>query len=170
MLELLVALSVLAVALVGYAKTVGRAMVASRTSREASLANEAARTVIESMRAESLANVFRMYNDYAGDDIGGIVNPGADFDVAGLEARAGDADNLPGEVLFPVTMNAGVPELRENLVSTDFDMPKDLTGEGTVDAVNHAGNYTMLPLIVRVRWTVVGGPGEVEFQTILGGY
>lgn len=170
LLELCVAMSLLAVALVGYAKTVARASTATRTSREGALANEAVRTVIESMRAESLANVFRMYNDYAPDDLGGVVNPGADFAVVGLEPRVGDADGMAGEIVFPATLVGGVPELHEDLVSTDFDMPADLTGEGTIDGLDHGADYKMLPVIVRVRWRGVGGPTQVEFKTILGGY
>lgn len=170
LLELCIAMAVLAVALVGYAKTVARTTTASRTSREAALANEAARVTMESMRAQAFANIFAMYNTTALDDPAGVASPGANFAVAGLEPRVGDADGMPGEIVFPVTTVAGQPQLRENLVNAEFGMPADLTGEGTIDAVNHAANYKMLPVIVRVRWRGQGGPGMVEYQTILGGY
>lgn len=163
-------MSILAVGLLGYAKAVGRATLAARTSREAALANEAARLTVESMRAQALANVFAMYNTTAVDDPGGMVSPGANFAVTGLTARPGDIDGMAGEILFPITMVGGLPELRETLVDADFGMPADLTGEGTIDAANHAANYKMLPVIVRVQWTGVGGPGAIEFQTILGGF
>lgn len=170
LLELCVAMSILAIALLAYAKTVAGTTVASRTSREAALANEAARLVVENMRAQPLANVFAMFNTIVADDPVGVVSPGANFAVPGLWARRGDADGMPGEIRFPVTMVGGVPQLRENLVDAEFNMPEDLTGEGTIDAVNHAANYKMLPVIVLVRWRGAGGPGEVKYQTILGGY
>lgn len=170
LLELMVAMSILAVGLLGYAKAVARTTLASRTSREAALANEAARLTVESMRAQAFANVFAMYNTTNVDDPGGVISPGANFTVTGLRARAGDLDGMAGEILFPVTTVGGLPQLRENLVNADFGMPADLTGEGTIDAVNHAANYKMLPVIVRVRWRGVGGRGEIEYQTILGGY
>ncbi len=170
MIELCVAMAVLAVALVGYAKAVAGTTVASRTSREAALANEAARLMVESLRAQPFANVFAMYNTSAADDPVGITSPGANFAVAGLDARKGDADGMAGQILFPVTMVGGVPQLRENLVDASFDMPADLTGEGTIDALNHAANYKALPVIVRVRWKGTGGNGEVKYQTVLGGF
>ena len=170
LLELCVAMSILAVAMLGYAKTVARTTLATRTSREAALANEAAKLTIESMRALALVNVYAMYNTSTADDPVGVVSPGANFAVTGLEALPGDVDGMAGEILLPVTLVGGVPELRENLVDPDFGMPSDLTGEGTIDALNHAADYKMLPVIVRVRWRGVGGQGAVEFQTILGGY
>ena len=163
-------MSVLAVGLLGYAKAVGRTTLAARTSREVTLANEAARRVVEGMRAQAFANVFAMYNTTNLDNPGGIISPGPSFPVTGLRPRIGDVDGMAGEIVFPVTMVGGAPELRENLVDADFGMPADLTGEGTIDAANHAANYKMLPVLVRVRWRGVGGPGEIEYQTILGGY
>jgi prepilin-type N-terminal cleavage/methylation domain-containing protein len=170
LIELMMAMTVLAIALVGYARTVAMASVASSTAHEANLANEAARKMIETLRSQPFAQVFCLYNAYAGDDPGPGAAPGANFAVAGLEARKNDADGMPGEILFPTLTVGGVPQVRENVVNSKLGTPCDLTGDGVIDALNHSANYQELPVLVRVRWRGVGGPGQVEFQTVLGGY
>jgi len=170
LLELVFAMSVLAIALVAYARTVAMATVATRSTREASLAYDAARRTIEALRATDFDDVFRMYNDMTGDDPGPGAAPGAHFAVQGLDARNGDVDGMPGEILFPTSAGGGVVELRENIVDAALGMPSDLNGDGTIDVANHAGDYEKLPVLVRVRWRGAAGAGQVELQTVLGGY
>jgi len=170
MVELVMAMTILAIALAGYARTVAMASVASSTAREAALASEAARRMIETLRAQDFAQVFTQYNATAADDILGITSPGANFAVTGLDARTNDADGMPGEILFPTIAVGAALQLREDLVDAKLGMPSDLSGDGAVDVANHAGDYENLPVLVRVRWRGVGGPGQVEFQTVLGDF
>ncbi len=168
LIELVMAMTILAVALLGYAKTVAMASVAASTSREATLASESGRRMIETLRAADFDEVFVRYNSTVADDPGGIVSPGANFAVTGLDARANDADGMPGEILFPTINVGGALQLREDVVDVKLGMPSDLDGDGAVDAANHAANYENLPVLIRVRWRGVGGPGQIEFQTVLG--
>ncbi|HUR29492.1 MAG TPA: hypothetical protein VM509_14985 [Planctomycetota bacterium] len=170
LIELVMAMTVLAVALVGYAKTVAMASIASSTSRESTLATEAGRQMLETLRSTTFSEIFSRYNSSLADNPPLGVSPGANFAVTGLDARKNDADGMPGEILFPTITVGGALQLREDLVSTKLGMPSDLNGDGVVDAVNHAANYQNLPVIVRVRWRGVGGPGQVEFQTVLGNF
>jgi hypothetical protein len=39
---------------------------------------------------------------------------------------------------------------------------------GTIDALDHASNYKILPVLVRVRWVSMAGRGEVRLATVLG--
>jgi hypothetical protein len=87
-----------------------------------------------------------------------------------LQAVAGDPDGFPGEIVFPITLVGGVPQLREDVVNAKLGMPRDLNGDGVVDANNHAGNYQLLPVLVRVRWRGVGGNGLVELPTMLASF
>jgi type II secretory pathway pseudopilin PulG len=170
LLEIVVAMSVLAVALVSYARAVALASVASSTSREATLAGEAGRRMIETLRATNFAQVYSLYNDMAADDPGPGPAPGAHFAVAGLKARTGDVDGFPGEISFPTSGLPGALFLRENIADAKLGMPSDLNGDGLIDAADHAANYQVLPVLVRVRWAGVGGPGQIEFQTVLGSF
>src|SRR5690349_1800817 len=104
LIELVMAMTVLAIGLAGYAKTVAMASIAASSSREATLATEAGRQMIETLRATTYAQIFARYNSSTLDDIGGITNPGANFAVAGLDARANDVDGMPGEIEFPTTL------------------------------------------------------------------
>jgi len=164
------AMTVLAVGLAGYAKTIAMASIAASTSREATLATEAGRQMIETLRSTTYNQIFARYNSTVADDPGGVVSPGANFAVTGLDARVNDADGMPGEIQFPTITVGGAEQLREDLVSTKLGTPTDLNGDGIVDAVNHAANYQNLPVLVRIRWRGVAGPGQVEFQTVLANF
>jgi prepilin-type N-terminal cleavage/methylation domain-containing protein len=171
LIELVMAMTVLAIALAGYAKTVAMSSIATTTSREATLATQAGRQMIETLRATQFDEIFSRYNTTPGDDPALGASPGANFAVTGLDARVNDVDGMPGEILFPTITAGGVLQLREDLVDTKLGMPSDLSGNGIVDAnVNHAADYQNLPVLVRVRWRGVGGPGQVEFTTVLGDF
>ena len=60
-------------------------------------------------------------------------------------------------------------ELRENAVDTTIGMPRDLNLDGAVDALDHAGDYMILPVRVRVQWMGASGPRTVELQTQISG-
>ncbi|HTF88390.1 MAG TPA: prepilin-type N-terminal cleavage/methylation domain-containing protein [Planctomycetota bacterium] len=171
LVELAMAMTLLAIALVGYAKTVANASVATSTSREVVLASEAGRRMIETLRSEDFATIFARYNSSVADDPGGVVSPGANFAITGLDAIPIDVDGRPGEIIFPVTLVGGAPQLLENVVDTKLGMPSDLNGDGIIDGIDRATTaplYQNLPVIIRVRWRGIGGPGVVEFQTVLG--
>jgi hypothetical protein len=46
-------------------------------------------------------------------------------------------------------------------------MPNDLDGNGTIDALDHAANYRILPVRVRVRWQGVNGVRSMTADTVL---
>jgi prepilin-type N-terminal cleavage/methylation domain-containing protein len=172
LIEVMVAMSVLVVGLLAYTRAVAAAALAARTTRETTLATEAAWRVIESMRAEQNFNqVFSQYNTSAADDLGGgVVSPGANFAVPGLQAVPGDPDGLPGEIVFPTTTVAGVVQLREDVVNVKLGPPRDLNGDGVIDGINHAANYQLLPVLVRVRWRGAAGNGLVELPTMISNF
>ena len=83
--------------------------------------------------------------------------------------QVGDADGLAGQVIFPTRV--GFPgALREDVVDAKLGMPRDLDGDGVIDTANHAGNYRLLPVIVRVRWRGATGNASAELRTMLGNY
>jgi hypothetical protein len=86
-----------------------------------------------------------------------------------LSALDGDADGLPGEVIFPAVAGAA-GQLREDAAMPELGMPRDLNGDGAVDANDHALDYTLLPVIVRVRWRTASGAGVYELKTMLAGF
>jgi type II secretory pathway pseudopilin PulG len=133
-------------------------------NRETELAMSAGRAVIEQLRSENPTLVFARYNaDPADDPLGPGTGPGVGFAVAGLVPVDGDADGLAGEVVLPTL--AG--ELREDLVDPVFGFPRDLNGDGAIDVLTHEGDYQVLPILVRIRWTGQVGPRVLELYTAL---
>lgn len=168
LVEVCVAGAVLAIALSALVGSMVTSMSLHRVNHETALAQQGARRALEELQAVPFREVFAAYDAYSGDDAGlSVVARGAAFAVAGLSAPPGDADGLCGEVLFPVTLVGGVPELREDVVDAELGLPRDLNGDGLVDALDHSADYVLLPVRVRVAWRGVTGDPAVDFCTVL---
>jgi hypothetical protein len=86
--------------------------------------------------------------------------------VAGIDVRKDDADGFEGEVLLP--LNA-LGELREDANNLNFGLPRDLNGDGVVDALDHRADFIVLPARVRIQWTGKSGRRSLEMETLLSG-
>lgn len=167
LLELMIAIVLLLIGMLGFTQSLVSSVTTGATTRETSLATEAARRTLETLSSEDFGQVFARYNADPTDDPGGAGSaPGASFAVAGLQAAAGDPDGLPGEILFPTL--AGAPGvLREDAVNAALGVPRDLDGDGVVDALDHASDYRLLPVVVRVSWRGKAGDAQFELRTLL---
>jgi len=171
LLEVVFTLLLLVIGITGISRMTVAVTRAGNMQRETEIANEAARAMLERIKAESFPQAFRTFNATSTDDPGGVgTAPGANFAVAGLRAAPDDADGLPGEIVFPTP--TGQPgQLRENVTDARLDMPHDLNGDGLIDSANHATDYKLLPVLVRVHWQSVDGTvGSVELKTRLANY
>lgn len=170
LVELAVGMAVLTVGVLSFIQVLVASNRAEAKNRELARAASAARQTLESIDAEAFADAFRRFNDTGADDPGGAnTAPGKHFAVEGLSALPSDADGFPGEVIFPSPTNAP-NQLREDFASAELGMPRDLNGDNVIDAANHATDYWMLPVIVRVRWRSASGPGEYEIKSVIGNY
>lgn len=168
LIEVVVSFSALLIVLLGFSRMILSSRMASATTHEATLAKEAARSRLETLRDATFAEIFARYNANPADDPDGPgTASGAAFAVRGLEAPAGDADGLPGLIVFPEQAGA----LREDLVLPHlFGAISDLDNDGNTDSLDHAGDYRLLPVVVRVEWAGPGGNGKVEFRSVLGSF
>lgn len=165
MVELTIIMVVLLVAVGGTLGSISSFVVLSDSSWERSIAYAAAQRAVEEMQAEPFQEIFARFNTSAADDPAGAQGPS--FTVTGLDARDGDADGMVGRILFPVDP-ATPAELHEDLVDASFGFPRDLTGDNVADALDHANDYEVLPVQVRVEWRgKSGGNRFVEIETIL---
>ncbi len=139
-----------------------------RTSSETALAQRAAARQLERMQGLPFAEIFAAFNATAADDAG-LSTPaaGPDFAAPGLDPLATDADGMCGEVWFPTFDNGGVLELREDLVDAALGLPRDLDLDGAVDGLNHAANYSILPVRIVVTWRGVDGARSIQLETLL---
>jgi len=134
------------------------------TKRESAIAAEAGRRMLEVMRAGIHSQTFARYNAVPEDDPGGPgTAPGKDFAVVGLTPVPDDPDGFVGEIVFP----SPGPRLREDVEIPELSMPCDLDVDGLVDSADHAGDYEILPVVVRLRWQSRSGPRELELYTLL---
>lgn len=167
--ELSVVLVILLTAILIFSSTVSGISRQRTVNRETTLAVAAARNVLETLRAEEFAEVFALYNADPADDPGGAgIAPGPRFAVAGLEAAPDAPDGLQGEIVFPTAVDPvdGL-ELREDVELRVLGMPRDLSGDSIIDELDHAGDYFILPALVRIRWTGKSGLRQYEIATQL---
>lgn len=170
LIEVMVAIVLLSIAMLGFSRSVVSTMVASDTDREVRSATEASRAALERISGATFSEVFALYNSDDEDDPDGDgTAPGTAFDVAGLDALPGDEDGRVGEVLLPFLDTPGGPQVREDLDIPELGMPRDLNGDGVIDDQDHSGDYVLLPVRVRLEWQGSGGPAQVEFHTVLMG-
>lgn len=155
---------VLTVAMAMFTSTMASTARQRMTKRESAIAAEAGRRMLEVMRAGIHAQTFARYNDTPDDDPGGVgTAPGKHFAVDGLAPADDDLDGFVGEIVFP----ALGPVLREDVEQTELGMPRDLDADGIVDTDDHAGDYEVLPVMVRLRWKARSGARELEMFTLL---
>jgi type II secretory pathway pseudopilin PulG len=168
LVEVCVAATMLAIAISGLLGVMLAGMSLDRVNRESAIAQQAARAALEQLQGVPFGEVFASYNGWAGDDGGlTLAARGAGFVVAGLDPQPGDADGWCGEVLFPTTLVGAAPQLREDVVDDPWGMPRDLNGDGLVDAADHSNDYRLLPVRVRVRWRGASGDRTLDMETLL---
>lgn len=164
MAELMVSLVILTVCSYLLSQTIVSTVAQGPLKRERSIAIDAARGVLEDLRNVPFDQVFALYNAVPDDDPGGAgTGPGPNFAVDGLDPAPGDLDGLAGEVLFA----SPGPELREDAVEDRLGLPRDLDGDSEIDDADHAGDYRILPVRVRVAWGSGGNTREVSLYTML---
>jgi hypothetical protein len=83
--------------------------------------------------------------------------------VKGLQVPDGDAIGSVGEIVFPTIGT----QLREDVVDPELGMPRDLNGDGIIDSADHAGDYKLLPVLLRLHWKGVGVKRSVVVRTLL---
>jgi type II secretory pathway pseudopilin PulG len=165
MLEIAIAVTVLAVGLGSAVYSLLTASALERSTREQALALQAAESCLESLQATNFPETFLRFNATDADDPGLGASPGNDFAVEGLSPWPGDPDGMAGEILFP---GDGVG-LFENVAMPALGMPRDLTLDDppVVDDLDHALDYRVLPVLVRVRWSGARGNRELVLGTTL---
>jgi len=157
--EIMVSMMVMTVSVYILSTTITATISHSAGKRERIKAVEAVRSLLEEMRSLPCNELFARYNDDAADDIDGPgTAPGRHFEVDGLDAQEGDADGFVGEVILPATS----APLREDTVDASLGLPRDLNGDALIDEEDHAGDYILLPVHIRVEWS--GQVGERQFE------
>ncbi|MDZ4774938.1 MAG: hypothetical protein SGI72_17605 [Planctomycetota bacterium] len=167
--EVAMASAVLTIAAGGLMSSIIASMALNRVNNETALAQTYARRAVERLQSVDFASTFASFNANAADDpTGPGTAPGANFDAFGLDPLATDVDGRPGEIIFPTVTIGATQQLREDVNDPALGMPRDLNGDGLPpDAVDHAGDYRVLPVRVRVQWRGATGPRSIVVETLL---
>jgi len=175
----LVELSVVLVVLLTAVSIFSNTMMATARQRvmhrENSLAADAARTAVERMLDTPFDERFALYNEDPLDDPDGPgTAPGSRFAVPGLPPVPGAPGGMAGSIRFPAvnvgTVDAPVWQLREDVVDPGLSMPRDLSSDFKVDALDHSTDYTRLPVEVQVEWQGRVGRQDYRLVTLMVEY
>jgi hypothetical protein len=162
--ELMIAGAVLAIAACGLSVVLVNSLSTSARNRETAQARMAAWQLMEQLQNIPVGDVYSTFNMASNDDpLGENTAPGGVFMIE-TKPAAIQVSNMTGEILFPES-DPGV--LREDVHDPDLGMPRDLNGDGMIDSENHARDYVVLPVRVRVRWRGVAGESTFEVCSLL---
>lgn len=164
LLEVMLSISVMTIAMVMFSGVVSSTARMGGEKRRASVAAQAARSQLEAMRCRPFRELWALYNEDPLDDPAGKGSaPGPHFTVDGLEALEGDADGFVGTIVFPQTDG----QLVESVAIGDLGLPRDLNGDTLLDDKDHASDYAILPIKVRLEWRSEYGPRKLEMHTMI---
>lgn len=171
LIEILIVMVVMMVAVTMYSSSVGAIARQREISRESAVAAAASQVALERMRDCEFRDLWPLYNADPDDDPGGAgTAPGSRFAIPGLDALPDSPDGLQGEVILPaIQRRVGelpIWELREDFEDTGLGMPRDLTGDEVVDSFDHAEDYRVLPVMVRVQWQGPTGPRRFQVHSL----
>jgi prepilin-type N-terminal cleavage/methylation domain-containing protein len=166
LLELMITVTLVSLLLVALSNSIITSMKATGVNKESALASDGIAEMVERLQGVGqFQQVFALYNANPNDDPGmpGTA-PGNHFAIKGLQVP----DDEPpggsvGEIVFPTIGN----QLREDVVNPDLGMPRDLNGDGIIDSADHAGDYKVLPVLIRVHWKGLGAKRSMVVRTIL---
>ncbi|MCP3917479.1 MAG: prepilin-type N-terminal cleavage/methylation domain-containing protein [bacterium] len=163
LVEVMVALVIMTVSVYLLTSTITATIAHTRGKQERATAVDAVMNLFEHMRSEPFEELFTLYNIDDSDDPSGPGSaPGANFAVPGLDPDPADGDGFVGEIILP----SQGPQLREDVTQTKLGMPRDLNGDLRADARDHANDYIVLPVTVRLRWRGAAGSRKFEMSTM----
>lgn len=196
LIEIVVAMAVLAIAFVGLIAAIVHSSRANATNLDTTRAMRAAEQAIETMEGSvtQFSGIFPSYNSNIGDEgvgfnayVGGtqsvfevlangqIVFGGNTGGAPTMFQRidpdgSGPALPLPvGTIMFPEGAAGALDENGGSLwTNLNLGMPRDLNSNGSSTEANVSGSYAILPVLVRLQF--VGSDGtrrNVEFRKIM---
>ncbi len=172
LLELMIVMTIMLTAFMALSQSIGMSMKLSENNREMALASDGIRGAMERIHGDvCFATIYYRYNGDPLDDPA-LTNPGLEpecqfpapgntFAVIGLQAQIGDLDGVVGEIVFPDVDVGGALELSEDIAGRDLNMDGDALDADT------SGDYRLLPVVIRVRWTGTSGERSLEAQTLI---
>jgi type II secretory pathway pseudopilin PulG len=175
LIETLIGTVVLAVSILVYVQCIGTESRLGRATQEKALAVVTLGRFLERLRADSswstlydrlrpLSSEGKQDPDRSdlGIDTALRTWPVTDyFSDVGVPASLGAISFLvqvPSDTVF------GNTGLHESSNAPRYGLPHDLNGDGRIDSNPHSGDYTALPVVVRLRWE---RPGQAAREVLL---
>jgi type II secretory pathway pseudopilin PulG len=168
MIEVTMAMSLLGLGILGMGSVMLSTSTLAQINRENTLAYEAARGFAEQMQTNwPFELVFAVYNEDPEDDPTTGQAPGSTFQIVNSAygyTQSSLSFAATGIIRFPVDTPG---ELREDVVDHTLGMPRDLNGDGIINADSRSSDYVLLPVSIQLSWQGVTGARSLTFRTLL---
>jgi prepilin-type N-terminal cleavage/methylation domain-containing protein len=163
LIELVVALGIIAVALLALMSVIFSAGGLQQTTREKAAAYNFIRRVLEEMRSTpTFTNIYRTYNSSTADGFVSPINATYIKNHLGLNPPEDGTPQL--QIIFPE--KSGV--LNETAIDTDLGTPKDLDWSGFIEDKDVSTTYKILPVRIIVRWCSAGKRhSQIQISTFI---
>lgn len=175
LLEIVMTGAVLAIGACGMASVLVQSMTVTAVNRETTLARQAARQVLEQIVDIPAGQVYTVFSAtdprakdvYVEEDPAFTTESQTYYATESLtmNSQFSDVSGMTASVIFPADL--GGYSLREDVTDKALGMPRDLNGDGVIDSENHADDYVLLPVRVRVNWKGITGERSFEVCTVL---
>ncbi|MEN8148871.1 MAG: hypothetical protein ABFS86_03555 [Planctomycetota bacterium] len=163
LIEVLIAGALIAIAACAMAALLTGSLGMTAVNKETAQARTAARRMLEELQNVPPGDVYATFNNLTEDDpLGEATAPGSIFSIQ-MKPAAIQVSNMTGTIIFPE--NTG--QLREDVKDATLGMPRDLNGDGVIDSENHAQDYVLLPVRIRVEWRGMTGERSYDLHTVL---
>jgi len=148
MLEVLIAVAVAAIALMGTLTAIASIMRLTDSNHEQSLALNIARQKLAELQIAPFQSAFALF---------GPGSPANSSSVAQL-------DSGTVKFVFPVNESG---KLDETVIDEQMGMPSDLNGNGNATDRDVSTTYNLLPVRIQLTWKSPNGPREMSLNTVL---
>lgn len=159
-------MTILMVALLAMSASTLRMHALRRQNRERAIAQNALVTISEEIHARAAQALADDPASWA-QTVTGFLSEGGElgpnFDVVGLTPQEGRPAVGSIEVVVDETTS-------DESLAVELGMPRDLNGDGDADDTDVSADARLLPVIVRTRWTGVGGDVTITHPIFVIGY
>ncbi|MEK7482787.1 MAG: hypothetical protein AABZ60_00490 [Planctomycetota bacterium] len=166
-LELMVAITILTIAIFGLISLILSTMILNRDAQETALANNAIRTKLEEIKGVEWETIYALFHG-RGFSVEGLNPISPETNVLFVQFYINEEGVHNGNPLITTDLT---PILRQNL---GFPNPPvlgqglDLNGDNIISTGNVSSSYLLLPTQIQARWKGLSGERVINLYSILG--
>lgn len=156
LVDVCVALFILAIAVGALVGSTFSAMRLEQVNESKAAASQELRSLLENMQSVNFASIYAAYNESPTDDPDPKYDYKDELDLSSRLPKGLCGDSPVVQVEFPGDDKGGL-----------YEDTVDLNGDGQFDKADHSGDYTILPVTLKLEWASPSGPQTLQLATLI---